>query len=208
MKLKFIILFVFSIFAPILTLPGQKYSPPTRMPGGAGASQASLTQDVALLKEQLGEMRFEVERLLRENESLELRMKKVEAQSSAGVSDLVFRQELASLRAEFNRLNKTQQEEILSQISKQIKVLAKETEKSLESVASGGGVSQGSPIITKFNDNYPKSGIYYMVKSGDTISKIANSVGSTITHIIHANQITDPDRLQVGEELFIPIDNP
>ena len=102
----------------------------------------------------------------------------------------------------------TQQEELLSQISKQIKALAIETEKSLQSVVSGGAISQGSTNVTKFNDNYPQSGIYYMVKSGDTISKIASRVGSTISYIIHANKITDPDRLQVGEELFIPIDNP
>ena len=111
MKLKSISPVIFLIFVPVLSLFGQNLSQPTRMP--SGASRASLNQDVALLKEQLGEMRFEVERLLRENESLELRLKKVEALSSVGVSDVVFRQELASLRAEFNRLNKTQQEELL-----------------------------------------------------------------------------------------------
>jgi len=208
MKLKLITIFVFYLFIPGLVLFGQGLSQPTRMQGGTVTGRASLTQDVALLKEQLGEMRFEVERLLRENESLELRLKKLEVQNASAVSDVVFRQELASLRAEFNRLNKSQREELLAQISEQIRALAKETEKSLESVASGGTTTVGTPIVTKFNDNYPKSGIYYVVKSGDSISKIATSAGSTITYIIHANKIPDPDRLQVGEELFIPIDNP
>ena len=192
-------------FAPFsICLRGQNYSQPTRMSGGTSSSLASLSQDVALLKEQLGEMRFEVERLLRENEAMELRIKKSEAQSSAAVSDVVFRQELSSLRAEFNRLNKTQREELLEQITKQIRALAKEVE------ATPAAVSAAKPpqIITDFNDNFPTSGIYYVVKSGDTISKIASSAGSKILYIINANKIPDPNRLQVGEKLFIPIDNP
>lgn len=205
MKCNKICLVVISLITLQFSVVGQTYSKPTRMTGGTGA--ASLAQDVALLKEQLGEMRFEVERLLRENESLTKQMGKIEAQSASSVSDVVFRQELASLRAEFNRLNKTQKEELLNQISKQIRALAKETEKSLQSAVAGGETT-GTPIVTKFTEDYPKSGIFYVVKSGDSLSKIATSAGSTIAYIIHANKIPDPDRLQVGQQLFIPIDNP
>ncbi len=205
MKRKFIGVVVFIVLCTASQSFGQGYSKPTRMV--VGSTTANLSQDVALLKEQLGEMRFEVERLLRENEALTKRLNKVETQSASSVSDAVFRLELASLRSEFNRLNKSQKEELLEQISKQIRVLAKETEKSLQSAVAGGS-ADGTPIVTKFNDDYPKSGIFYVVKSGDNLSSIASGAGSTITYIIHANKIADPDRLQVGEELFIPIDNP
>lgn len=205
MKSKLIGALAFFLVGSICLLRGQSYSQPTRMPGGTGEQRASLAQDVALLKQQLGEMRFEVERLLRENASLESRMKKIEAQASAAVSDVVFRQELASLRAEFNRLNKQQREELLDQITKQIRSLAKE----IESVpVSSGNAPAPSPIITEWNRNFPETGIFYVVKSGDTISKIATEAGSRISYIINANKIPDPDRLQVGEKLFIPIDNP
>jgi hypothetical protein len=205
MKRKHIGLLIFLLSAFGMSMFGQNFSQPTRMPGGTGPQRASLTQDVALLKEQLGEMRFEVERLLRENEALTLRMNKIEAQSSSAVSDVVFRQELASLRAEFNRLNKAQREELLEQISKQIRALAKEIER--QPVPASRPAVQDKPIV--FDDTiYPKSGIFYVVKSGDTLSKIASSVGSQVSYIIHANKIPDPNRLQVGRELFIPIDNP
>ena len=205
MKRKHIGLLIFLLSAFCMSMFGQIFSQPTRMPGGTGPQRASLTQDVALLKEQLGEMRFEVERLLRENEALTLRMNKIEAQSSSAVSDVVFRQELASLRAEFNRLNKAQREELLEQISKQIRALAKEIER--QPVPASRPAVQDKPIV--FDDTiYPKSGIFYVVKSGDTLSKIASSVGSQVSYIIHANKIPDPNRLQVGRELFIPIDNP
>ena len=205
MKRKHIGLLIFLLSAFGMSMFGQNFSQPTRMPGGTGPQRASLTQDVALLKEQLGEMRFEVERLLRENEALTLRMNKIEAQSSSAVSDVVFLQELASLRAEFNRLNKAQREELLEQISKQIRALAKEIER--QPVPASRPAVQDKPIV--FDDTiYPKSGIFYVVKSGDTLSKIASSVGSQVSYIIHANKIPDPNRLQVGRELFIPIDNP
>lgn len=205
MKRKHIGLLIFLLSAFGMSMFGQNFSQPARMPGGTGPQRASLTQDVALLKEQLGEMRFEVERLLRENEALTLRMNKIEAQSSSAVSDVVFRQELASLRAEFNRLNKAQREELLEQISKQIRALAKEIER--QPVPASRPAVQDKPIV--FDDTiYPKSGIFYVVKSGDTLSKIASSVGSQVSYIIHANKIPDPNRLQVGRELFIPIDNP
>ncbi|MDA0346424.1 MAG: LysM peptidoglycan-binding domain-containing protein [Verrucomicrobia bacterium] len=201
MKLKQFTIYFSLLVVPFLWVMGQNYSPPTRMVGGAGT--ASLSQDVALLKEQLGEMRFEVERLLRENESLQLRIKKVEAQSSSAVSDVVFRQELASLYAEINRLNKTQREELLTQISKQIRALAKEIEKT----PTTGGSSQPSVPVVFDPKSYPQTGILYIVKPGDTLSKIASSVGSTVSYIIHANEIPDPDRLKIGRELFLPIDN-
>lgn len=207
MKLHRIGLVIILITSSSVWVWGQNYSQPTRMPGGTGPQRASLSQDVALLKEQLGEMRFEVERLLRENEALALRMNKIEAQSSSAVSDVVFRQELSSLRAEFNRLSKSQREELASQISQQIRALAKEIEK--QPVPTTASSVPSSRIVTEFDDTvYPKSGIFYVVKSGDTLSKIATSVGSRISYIIHANKIPDPDRLQVGHELFIPIDNP
>lgn len=205
MKLYRIGLVIILITTSSVSVWGQTFSQPTRMPGGTGPQRASLSQDVALLKEQLGEMRFEVERLLRENEALTLRMNKIEAQSSSAVSDVVFRQELSSLRAEFNRLSKSQREELASQITQQIRALAKEIES--QPTPSARPAAPAKPIV--FDDAvYPKSGIFYVVKSGDTLSKIATSVGSRISYIIHANKIPDPDRLQVGRELFIPIDNP
>ncbi len=206
MKPNIICLTFLSLTLSLMTAQGQGYSQPTRMSNPSGSARASLSQDVALLKEQLGEMRFEVERLLRENQAIELRMKKLEAQGASAVSDVVFRQELASLKAEFNRLSKAQREELANQITKQIKALANEIER-------GGGSSRGGnavapPVITEWDPNsFPKTGIYYKVQSGDTLSKIASEVGSKVSYITHANKIPNPDRLQVGRELFIPIDN-
>jgi LysM repeat protein len=49
-----------------------------------------------------------------------------------------------------------------------------------------------------------EGGAAYTVKSGDTLSKIAAANNSTVDAIVKANNLTDPDKLQVGQKLAIP----
>ena len=158
-----------------------------------------------MLKQQLGEVRLELERLFRANNSLQARLKALDQRNSSSgfVSEAFFNRELASLRSEFNRLNKENKEQIISQVSAQIRALASETEKSIQSVA---GAAPAAVKVVEFTDNYPKSGIHYTVQAGDTLSKIAKQSGSRTSYIINANKIPNPDRLQVGKELFVPVD--
>jgi N-acetylmuramoyl-L-alanine amidase len=44
----------------------------------------------------------------------------------------------------------------------------------------------------------------YVVESGDTLSSIAQRFGVTVAAIVEANDLTDPDRLAIGDELVIP----
>ncbi len=46
--------------------------------------------------------------------------------------------------------------------------------------------------------------IIYVVKSGDTLWKIAKRFGSTVDDIVRVNGIERPDRLNVGEKIYIP----
>ncbi len=189
----------------VVNLSGQ-YSQPTRMP--SSSTQAGVTQDIQLLKQQLGELQLEMERLTRENESLTLRLRRIEAQSGSDpvVVRSTLNKELSALRTEFNRLNKTQQEAILAKVSAQIKALAKETQKSINSVGSGSvGTGSTTEKVVTFSEDYPKSGVMYQVQGGDTLSKIAQNHGSSISFIKNANKIVDARKLQVGQTLFIPI---
>jgi nucleoid-associated protein YgaU len=55
-----------------------------------------------------------------------------------------------------------------------------------------------------FPADFPKEGINYTVRSGDTLEIIARRTGARISDIINANKIADPSRIQAGESLFIP----
>ena len=46
--------------------------------------------------------------------------------------------------------------------------------------------------------------IIYVIKSGDTIWKIAKRFGSTIDDIVRVNGMKNPDRINVGEKIYIP----
>ena len=46
--------------------------------------------------------------------------------------------------------------------------------------------------------------VIYVVKSGDTLWKIAKRFGSTVDDIVRVNGIERPDRLNVGEKIYIP----
>lgn len=48
----------------------------------------------------------------------------------------------------------------------------------------------------------------YMVKAGDTLGIIAESYGVTVELIMQANHLNDPNRLDVGQELLIPVPTP
>ena len=46
--------------------------------------------------------------------------------------------------------------------------------------------------------------IIYVVKSGDTIWKIAKRFGSTVDDIVRVNGIENPNRINIGEKIYIP----
>ncbi|MBV9121503.1 MAG: LysM peptidoglycan-binding domain-containing protein [Chloroflexi bacterium] len=48
------------------------------------------------------------------------------------------------------------------------------------------------------------SGNSYTVKSGDTLSGIAGANNTTVDAIVKANNMDDPNKLQVGQKLIIP----
>lgn len=57
---------------------------------------------------------------------------------------------------------------------------------------------------TDDEDINPYSMIIYFVKEGDTLWKIAKKYKSTVDDIVRVNNIENPDKIDVGMQLFIP----
>ena len=60
-------------------------------------------------------------------------------------------------------------------------------------------------ITTQEDENLEDySVVIYVVKSGDTLWKIAKRFGSTVDDIVRVNGIENPNRINVGEKIYIP----
>ena len=59
-------------------------------------------------------------------------------------------------------------------------------------------------VLEEQDDLEDYSVIIYVVKEGDTLWKIAKRFGSTVDDIVRVNGIERPDKLNVGEKIYIP----
>jgi len=173
-----------------------------------GTSVADLQQDMALLKREVGQLRLEVEQVSRQNEELARRLKAV--QNSSLGSDTV-RAQVSSVRSEVSSQNDALKREIIAQVKKDMENMAAQTNAAIDKLAKAidsrpQAAMPASPA--SFGDDYPKVGITYVVKSGDTLGKIARENKSKVKWIQDANKISDPARgLLVGDKIFIPQQN-
>lgn len=167
---------------------------------------ANLSQDVSLLTQNLKTIRLEMEELRRENARLRAQVASAsnDNQTQAQISNLSGT--IESLRREYKAADEAQKQQIIAEVTRQINALAKETQDAINTVADAVGSQPQVETTVHFSEDYPKTGKPYVVRSGDTLSKIARDHGSTIKHIQNANKIVNPARdLKVGETIFIPI---
>ena len=88
------------------------------------------------------------------------------------------------------RKSEEDKRELINRLSGQLEKLLV---KAAPPVNAGGASSGGSAY-----------GIEHVVQQGETLSTIAKAYNVTSKAIIQANQIKNPDRLSIGQKLFIP----
>ena len=167
---------------------------------------ANLSQDVNLLEQSLKTLRLEIEELRRDNAHIRAQVAAASSKSdtSAQISSLSVA--IETLRREYGAADTKHKQQILAELNRQVSVLAKETQSAINSIAKAAYIQTHLPKDVYFSDDFPKTGKTYVVRSGDTLSKIALDHGSTIKHIQNANEIVNPSKdLQVGDTIFIPI---
>lgn len=167
---------------------------------------ANLNQDVIQLSQQVRALRLEIEQMQRDNNQLRAQVAAATSnnQTNAQISNLS--SAIDALRREYQAADATHKEQILAEVNRQMNAFAKETQGAINTVAEAVGSQPQVETPVHFSGDYPKTGITYTVRSGDTLSKIAREHGSNIKHIQNANKIVNPARdLQVGQTIFIPI---
>jgi len=167
---------------------------------------ADLTQDMNALRSTVGSLRIEVEALNRENARLK---SQIAAFGSANADQqTVLRQvdaKLSALKAELLREDAATKKEIVASVTKQVDSLAAQMRESLEKIAGAASPRASDTPPPSFSEDYPKDGIMYLVKPGDTLSEIASAQGSRVQWIRDANKIVNASRdLRAGETIFVP----
>jgi len=167
---------------------------------------ANLSQDMSQLSQQVRALRLEIEQIQRENRQLRAQLAEAGARQQTEMQISSLGAAVEALRRDFTAADAAQKDEILAEMSRQMRALAKETEAAIAAVAAVVGSEPKVETPVHFPSDYPKTGITYTVRSGDTLSKIARQHNSTTKHIQNANKIVNPAKdLQVGQTIFIPI---
>lgn len=159
---------------------------------------AGLREDIRILDERTRSLNAELDQLKRENREL---------REGAGNANNATVAQLNAAVADLEKAIRAGDKDVALQLTKQMERLATQTQTALDTMAKGGGVGGGrpsNPAPVTFTEDYPKTGVTYIVQTGDTLANIAQRFKSSIRDIQNANKIADARSLQVGQTLFIP----
>ena len=151
---------------------------------------ANLREDVRLLSQRVAELGLRVEQL--ETENVALRRK-----TESGTKNYATVDQLNAAMADLNALVKAQSQAAAQQQERHAREPA--------AAAARERAAQQPEAPRAFGTDFPKEGITYTVQKGETLAAIAKKHGAKLQHIIAANKITDPTRVQAGPVLFVPL---
>ncbi len=163
---------------------------------------AGLSEDIAALRSEVARLRTELEELRVENARLlQLAEKRVNPGDEVAAK-------VVSLRSEFKEALSVQRREITNETDSKIKALADMTNRAMADLSkavnrAATASDSASENVVKPKD-FPAGGIEYTVKPGDTLGKIITQHGSKKAWVLYANPALDPDKIFVGQKIFVP----
>jgi LysM repeat protein len=161
--------------------------------------QSDVTKREAWNEEQLSKMEAEVEALRAENEAFRQRMDEISdriGQLGGEVSnrfDEIDRTNQASAQqtGQLALGREKDREEILNRMNAILDELVKENTRLEER-------------LRKLESEAVTFGKVHKVKKGETLASIARKYGSSVEAVIQANDISDAEAIEVGQEILIP----
>ncbi len=143
----------------------------------------SLSRRLTSIENRLFELENNLARQHREQLEIDRRLANLSSTVGAAQREEIeaLRKELAAARGETER-----------KIAAILEEVARENERILQSIRAGRGTAAYA------------QGYEHVVRSGETVSTIARDYGTTVTAIVEANQLTNPNAIRVGQILFVP----
>jgi LysM repeat protein len=192
---------LFRSFFGVALLAAMLFSP-TPADAQNGAKIAGLEQDISDMRDQIPKLRTEVQDL-----RVALATEKSK-NNNTGASDRALQQQLAADRA----ANAEALRALESRMNLRIKALGDAFNKALaaQPVAppppppskppQTPGLKQPPPVPA----DTPHNAVKYVIKSGDSLEKIARAHKSKVAWILGVNDTLNPTKLKIGTEILVP----
>ena len=167
---------------------------------GCVTDELANKEDVYMVRTQVNEqvinMEDRINALEGKTEAIQKRQEEIQ-ESIASIQDMVnnkmfaYQNDMKEMRADVQSVRK----DLSSDFEKKMDVVLEEV------------IKENQKIADKINSLQKEKydlGLYHTVERGDSLSKIAAKYGVSVESIIEANEIENPDKLKVGQKLFIP----
>lgn len=167
---------------------------------------ANLKADHEVMQKDVRDLAMRMEELERQNAALRAQLQSSGANANA---NLVTRDELRLSEARTNDAIAAESKRVQQAILEEIRAAKRATRVEAPAIPPG----PPSPRVTEPSkievtdaekQSYMKEGIRYTVQPGDTLTKIAQKNNSSVRAIMVVNDISAPNKLWVGKELFVP----
>lgn len=174
--------------------------------------------------EKIERMSRDIETLIASNAELQRRLSeatdeinRLRQEQSRNVNDTAVQAVREDLRQLAEKVQEVDRKRIADKdtIAKEVERSFEKIEKLLKQNSGGGGSSSARPTPARTPDKpIPSEGFEYVVKSGDTLSRIVVDVNGplkeqglkpvTLQQLLDANPNLKPERMKVGDKVFIP----
>jgi LysM repeat protein len=158
----------------------------------AARAEMDKQEDVLLVKE-------DVRKLAGRVEAVELELQRLENQVETARSG-----QDAQVRAQIEQLESRIKGVETARENDKREIIDKLTAKITEIVSKSAGSSSGAAKRQNTKRSSSDVGYEHEVKPGESLSAIASAYGVTVKVVMDNNGITDPNKLRVGQKLFIP----
>lgn len=164
---------------------------------------ADLKEDLQISTQEIGKLRLEVEELNRSLEKMKNTLSHLKSESAnLDKRETTRHESLVDVMKTIETNLNAQRQTIAKEINERLEVFSKRTHDAIKSMAKS--VEEKPHEEPVFSNNYPKEGIAYTVKKGDTLSVIALKNNSSTRYIMDANRIADAKHIRPGQLIFIP----
>ena len=155
-------------------------------------------EDARKLEGRIEGLEIEIERMGRSLESLRSEQSRMASSQLQGIQSRL--NDLEARIARVDAAREKDKQELIDRLSARIsEIMARSASSSRGGQSGATATAQKKP-----SQKAAVAGYEHEVKSGETLSAIAAAYGVSVKAILDNNDIKDPNRLRVGQKLFIP----